>query len=196
MIGATTQPLHLNRMNCPERRAHRQSTAVVPHHETGLTGCFARDWSVFCLSNPSNDSPKLRERERNAGHRQRLPTRTRPNQTANPLLPRLDCVMETTGFLGRSTGGPMKQAHRFASHRPLIPTEEELLNIFLSLHPAQRRTEFADTARTADIAGLSRRTIQGWIDTGLVLAVRVGKKYQVWLPSLRFYLRGCHATVR
>lgn len=53
----------------------------------------------------------------------------------------------------------------------------------------QREQTFSDTAHAAEITGLSVRTIQLWIERGVVHAVPVGKKYQVELGSLRNYLK-------
>ena len=67
---------------------------------------------------------------------------------------------------------------------------EELLELYLSLPRKQREERFIDTARAAEVAGLSLRTIQFWIETGSVQAVMVGRKYRVDLNSMREYLRG------
>ena len=64
----------------------------------------------------------------------------------------------------------------------------DLLNLYLSLPKKQREQRFMDTAHAAAITGLSIRTIQLWIERGVVQAVPVGKKYQVELSSLRDYL--------
>ena len=67
-------------------------------------------------------------------------------------------------------------------------TDEELLELFLSLPNKQREQRFADTRRTADLTGLSVRTIQLWIETGAIRAIVVGKKYRADLDSLREHL--------
>ena len=67
---------------------------------------------------------------------------------------------------------------------PLQPSSDrDLLSLFLSLPKTERKTQFADTAQTAEIVGMSRRTIQLWIELGQIRAVRVGKKYHVHLGS-------------
>ncbi len=66
---------------------------------------------------------------------------------------------------------------------------EELLNLYLTLPKRKREEKFADTARAAEIAGLSQRTIQLWIEIGSIKAIRIGKKYMVSLDSLMRYLR-------
>jgi excisionase family DNA binding protein len=71
-----------------------------------------------------------------------------------------------------------------------VVTDLDLLTIYLGATIKQREAQFADTARTAEIAGLSRRTIQLWIDTGVLQALRIGKNYRVSLDSLRIYLEG------
>jgi excisionase family DNA binding protein len=74
------------------------------------------------------------------------------------------------------------------------PSKDDLLKLFLSLPRPERLDRFADTARTAEIVGMSRRTIQLWIELGQIRAVRVGKKYQVHLDSVHGYLNECVAT--
>jgi excisionase family DNA binding protein len=65
-------------------------------------------------------------------------------------------------------------------------TDSEALDLFLSLPTDERDQRFADTARAAQIVGLTRRTIEFWIEIGLLQAIRVGrKKYKVSLESLR-----------
>ncbi|MEW6210674.1 MAG: helix-turn-helix domain-containing protein [Acidobacteriota bacterium] len=65
---------------------------------------------------------------------------------------------------------------------------QELLKLYLSLPGEQREKRFADTARTAEITGLSRRTIQFWIEVGAIKAISIGRKYRVDLDSLTAYL--------
>jgi excisionase family DNA binding protein len=66
--------------------------------------------------------------------------------------------------------------------------EGRLLESFLSATPAERVGRFASTARVASLTGLSQRTIQLWIQTGAIRAVRIGEKYQVDVWSLKSYL--------
>jgi hypothetical protein len=73
-------------------------------------------------------------------------------------------------------------------------SREKLLEIYLSLSPESRERRFASTARAAELSGLSQRTIQRWIEAGIVNTVPVGKKYQVDLVSLRDYLSRCLNT--
>lgn len=73
------------------------------------------------------------------------------------------------------------------------PAKDDLLKLFLSLPRPERLHQFADTARTAEMVGMSRRTIQLWIELGQIRAVRVGKKYQVLLDSVHGYLDECVA---
>ncbi len=68
------------------------------------------------------------------------------------------------------------------------PSDRELLNFYLKLIPRERKALFAGTARTSGLVGLCQRTIECWIETGEIRAVRVGKKYQVYLPTLQQYL--------
>jgi excisionase family DNA binding protein len=82
----------------------------------------------------------------------------------------------------------VQQAATLAQSQVL--TENDLLTLFLASPGKQREEQFADTARVAEMTGLSRRTIQIWIDIGLLQAIRLGrKKYQISLASLRDCLR-------
>lgn len=68
-------------------------------------------------------------------------------------------------------------------------TDEELLELYLSLPPKRRSESFIDTAQAAAITGVSVRSIQLWIETGAIRAIAVGKKYRVVFDSLRAHLR-------
>ncbi len=68
--------------------------------------------------------------------------------------------------------------------------EEELLQLYLASPDGQRDQLFVSTAGAARITGLSRRTIESWIEAGSIQAVRVGKKnYQIYRESLMEYLK-------
>ena len=73
-------------------------------------------------------------------------------------------------------------------------SDRDLLNLYLSLPKSERGHRFADTAQTAEIVGISRRSIQLWIELGQIRAVRVGKKYYVHLASVHGYLDDCLAA--
>lgn len=75
------------------------------------------------------------------------------------------------------------------SKKPINISEEELLQLYLSLPRQLRGKRFADTASAAELTNLSQRTIQFWIETGAIRAVSIGKKYQVDLDSLVDYLK-------
>ena len=68
-------------------------------------------------------------------------------------------------------------------------TDEELMELYLAMPPGQRDKMFADTARAAEITGLTQRTIQFWIEIGAIQAVAIGRKYRVSLESLTGYLK-------
>ena len=65
----------------------------------------------------------------------------------------------------------------------------ELLDLYLASAYEQREKHFADTSRAAEMAGVSRRTIQLWIEIGVLPALRIGRKYKVSVDSLCEYLR-------
>jgi len=74
------------------------------------------------------------------------------------------------------------------------PPETALLDFYLSLDKQEKRKHFACTLRTAEMVGVSRRTIQLWIEFGQIQAIRVSKKYQVVLSSVQEYLNETMAT--
>lgn len=70
--------------------------------------------------------------------------------------------------------------------------ELKLLDEYFALPVNQRDKLFANTARAAELVGLSQRTIQLWIDMGLVKAFFLGRKYMVSLLSLKSHIRNQH----
>jgi excisionase family DNA binding protein len=68
-------------------------------------------------------------------------------------------------------------------------TSEGLLELYLTLPHKQREQRFADTARAAELTGLTQRTIQLWIEFGAINAIPIGRKYKIDLDSLKLYLR-------
>ncbi len=67
--------------------------------------------------------------------------------------------------------------------------KEELLERYLALPKNQRELEFPSTMSAAKLTGLSRRTIQFWVEIGAVKAIFVGRKCRVNLSSLKTYLK-------
>lgn len=67
-------------------------------------------------------------------------------------------------------------------------TDSELLKVYLAASDLDRTKLFADTGRAADLTGLSRRTIQFWVETGAVRAIAIGRRYEIYLPNLTSYL--------
>ncbi len=59
---------------------------------------------------------------------------------------------------------------------------------WVALTVRDREAQFANTARAAAVAGVSRRTVLDWISEGKIRFTRIGKKYQVYLPSLLLFL--------
>ena len=66
---------------------------------------------------------------------------------------------------------------------------EDLLSLYLSLPLEKRKQKFASTSEAARMVGLSQRTIQLWVEVGFITAIKIGRKYQVSLDSLRAYLK-------
>jgi len=67
-------------------------------------------------------------------------------------------------------------------------TDSQLLDLYLSLSPPSRETIFISTAEAAKFAGLSLRTIQLWLEAGVLRAIFVGRKYRIVRESLRVHL--------
>jgi len=67
-------------------------------------------------------------------------------------------------------------------------TASELLNLYLATPPKPREEQFVSTARAAEIAGVSQRTIQLWIDCGDLSAIRIRECYKVSRDSFREFL--------
>ncbi len=68
-------------------------------------------------------------------------------------------------------------------------TDEDLLDLYVSLPKKLRDDYFISTAIAAGIAGVTQRTIQLWIEIGLIRAVLIGRKYRVFAPSLKDHLK-------
>ena len=69
-----------------------------------------------------------------------------------------------------------------------VLTDRDLLKLYLAASGQERTKLFADTGRVADLTGLSRRTIQFWVESGAVRAIAIGRRYEVYLPDLTWYL--------
>jgi excisionase family DNA binding protein len=71
-------------------------------------------------------------------------------------------------------------------------TDEELLDRYISLSEKERVEEFLTTEHAAEIAGMSQRTIQLWVDVGDLRAIFLGRKCRVHRDSLMAYLKYCN----
>jgi excisionase family DNA binding protein len=86
----------------------------------------------------------------------------------------------------------MKNGEDQMSKASRITTDSDkvgLLELYLSLSESQRNQEFPTTRHAEELTGVSRRTIQYWIDIGEIEAIFVGRKYRVYFKSLKSYLR-------
>ncbi len=91
------------------------------------------------------------------------------------------------------------------THPPLLSTQAsslpppckhdaaptDLVTVYCALSHQQRQERFFGTADIADKYGIARRTIQDWISSGLIAAVKIGKKYRVEALSVEAYLQQC-----
>jgi excisionase family DNA binding protein len=68
-------------------------------------------------------------------------------------------------------------------------SRENLLEQYLDLPEDQREQKFPTTERAAKLIGVSRRTIQFWVDAGDIEAIFVGRNYRVNFDSLVTYLK-------
>ena len=75
------------------------------------------------------------------------------------------------------------------SQSTAVSSDSDLLELYLSLPSDKRDERFINTARAAQLTGLSVRTIQFWIETEVIQAIVIGNKYQVDLDSLRSHLK-------
>lgn len=77
-----------------------------------------------------------------------------------------------------------------SSTKSTVPdlTDSDLLKLYLAASRQERTKLFADTGRAADLTGVSRRTIQFWVESGAVRAIAIGRRYEVYLPNLTSYL--------
>jgi len=66
---------------------------------------------------------------------------------------------------------------------------EVLLEQYLSLPDDQREQKFPTTERAAELTGMSRRTIQYWVEVKDIEAIFVGKICRIKLDSLVTYLK-------
>jgi excisionase family DNA binding protein len=72
---------------------------------------------------------------------------------------------------------------------PAPQCAKDLVEMFLSTGAEGDKADFVDTAGAARMLRVSRRTVQAWIDEDRVKAVRVGKKYWLYVPSIRECLK-------
>jgi excisionase family DNA binding protein len=66
---------------------------------------------------------------------------------------------------------------------------DELLQYYLELPAKEREKQFANTADAAELIGRSQRTIQRWIEAGLIRAVSIVGRELVLIPSLREFVQ-------
>ena len=73
---------------------------------------------------------------------------------------------------------------------PAIPQSSEgLLQYYLNLPAKERDKQFANTASAAELIGRSQRTIQRWIEEGLIRAVSIVGRELVLISSLREFVQ-------
>jgi len=68
-------------------------------------------------------------------------------------------------------------------------TREDLLEQYLSLPEDQREQKFPTTERAAKLTGMSRRTIQFWVESDAIKAIFVGKNCRIEFDSLMTCLK-------
>lgn len=70
-----------------------------------------------------------------------------------------------------------------------LSLSDQLVELYFSLSIRERSQQFVNTANSAEILGVSQRTVQYWIEIGELPAVRVGKRYWVHAESARQIIR-------
>jgi excisionase family DNA binding protein len=68
----------------------------------------------------------------------------------------------------------------------------DTVDLFWSLSPLERERQFVTTSEAAHQIGISRRTLQNWVQLGEVRAIKVGKNYRVLLASVKARLIDSH----
>src|SRR5215210_3813916 len=95
-------------------------------------------------------------------------------------------------------GGSMIHQHNLAQRLALAPdsplakalqSNDKLLEYYLELPAKERDKQFTNTARAAEITGRSQRTIQRWIEEGLIRAVFIVGREWVLIPSLTEFVK-------
>jgi excisionase family DNA binding protein len=76
-----------------------------------------------------------------------------------------------------------------ASKAIIDDNREDLLELYLSLPDDQREQKFPTTERAAELTGMSRRTIQYWVEVKDIEAIFVGRICRIRLDSLMTYLK-------
>jgi excisionase family DNA binding protein len=70
-------------------------------------------------------------------------------------------------------------------------TRENLLDYYLKLTNSQRKECFVSTCDAAAQYGVAQRTVQDWVNNGLIDAVLIGKRYKVYRPLVEQHIRQC-----
>ena len=65
---------------------------------------------------------------------------------------------------------------------------QDLVKLYMNSNIRERKRVFVKTSCIAKQVGLSIRTIQAWIEADEIEAVRIGRNYYVYRPSLDHYL--------
>jgi hypothetical protein len=73
--------------------------------------------------------------------------------------------------------------------QPSITAPEDLLERYLALAADDRHREFLSTTGAAEFTGKARRTIQFWVEIGVVEAVFIGNRCWISVDSLKKYLK-------
>jgi hypothetical protein len=106
--------------------------------------------------------------------------------------PLLYTALRKTGQLWRTSPMLNQQTHAQNSPAPAPSNNaepEDPLDLYFRLSDHQRQERFLDTDCIARKFSLSQRTVQYWINQGLISAVPVGKKkYKVDLRSVEAFL--------
>ena len=117
-----------------------------------------------------------------------VPPRAKGGETAEVRLVRSGKTNYTEGT--RKEKPERLMPNDILNPQPVVIFEEDaLLELYLSLTTSQRGQRFGDTARVAELTGVTRRTVQLWVQAGDVRAIPIAGKYQIDMDSVKSYLK-------
>ncbi len=81
-----------------------------------------------------------------------------------------------------------KSAFIIDLNRDLKSADDVLVQRWFSLSEKERGEHFIESNTASRLAAVSQRTIRAWIEYGHIRAIRIGKKYQIELESIKQFI--------